>query len=63
MYKRYWVCHYQRNGFDFVVFLYGTEQEIWEYMVSEFGYKLSYSGATDEEVAAGKKLKMKFYMV
>lgn len=63
MYKRYWLAHYEKNGFSFPVFLYGTEQELWEYTKSEFGYQLGYRGATDEEVKAGRLLGMKFYLM
>lgn len=63
MYKRYWIAKYVKNGFEFKVFLYGTEQELWDYTKSEFGYQLAYSGATDKEVEAGKVLGMKFYMM
>lgn len=62
MYKRYWICHYEKNGFSFPIFVYGTEDEMREYMTSELGYQLGYSGATEKEVEAGRALRMKFYI-
>lgn len=59
--KRIWIASYCKNGFEFKVLLYGTEQELHEYTRSEFGYQLGYSGATDDEVATAKKLGMKIY--
>lgn len=63
MNRRYWIVKIVRNGFEFPVFLYGTENAMQDYCLSEFGCITSCSGATDDEVAAGKLLKMKFYMV
>lgn len=61
--KRYWIVKYNRNGFEFPLFLYGTESEMQDYCQSEFGYIPAYSGATDSDVQAGKMLRMKFYIV
>ena len=62
MYKRYWLVKRSENGFEMQMMVYGTENELWAYMESEFGHTLRYSGATDEEVAAAKVLKMKCYL-
>lgn len=59
--KRIWVASYNKNGFEFKVLLYGTEQELWDYTTSEFGYQLGYRGATDKEIEAAKTLGMKIY--
>ena len=59
--KRVWIATYNKNGFEFKLMLYGTEQELHEYTRSELGYQLGYRGATDAEVAAAKQLGMKIY--
>lgn len=61
--KRYWIAKYVLKGFEFPIFLYGTESEMQDYCKGELGYIPAYSGATDAEVAAGKALRMKFYIV
>ena len=63
MYKRYWIVKYNTKGFEFPLFLYGTESEMQEYCQSELGYIPAYSGATDIQVEAGKALRLKFYIV
>lgn len=62
-YKRYWIAHVSStNGFDYPIFIYGTDADFREYCESEIGYVPRYSGATDKEVEAGKLLRMKFYL-
>lgn len=62
MYERYWLITYTHNGFKFVTFVYGTEEEMQEYMKSELGYIPAYSGATDDEVKYGEKLGLSAYL-
>lgn len=62
MYERYWLIKYKYNGFKFITFVYGTEDEMREYMQSELGTDFSYVGATDDEVRYGEKLGLSAYM-
>lgn len=62
MYERYWLISHVVYGFEMKFFMYGTENAIQSYMASEFGSILSYTGATDAEVAAGRLLGMKVYL-
>lgn len=62
MYKRYWIAHIERNGFDYPLFIYGSEDDFREYCESEIGYVPRYSGATDKDIEAGRQLRMKFYL-
>lgn len=63
MNRRYWLVKYVQHGFEFPVFLFGTENDVINYCMMELDHKCTYHGATDDEVTAGKTLKMKFYMV
>ena len=62
MYERYWLISHVVCGFEMKFLVYGTEEDIQAYMASEFGVILSYSGASDAEVAAGRLLGMKVYL-
>ena len=62
MYERYWMCKINTNGFESMMLVYGTEQEMWSYMESELGYTPGYHGASDNEVKMAKTLGMKVYM-
>lgn len=62
MYKRTWVFSLVALGFETKLFVYGTEEEVREYMYSEFGSIPRYSGATEKEVEAAKLLKIKIYL-
>lgn len=61
MYKRYWLVGFWKNGFEGKMLVYGTEQELWEYLNTELD-SYCYTGATDKEVAAAKLLKIKAYI-
>lgn len=69
MYKRYWLVAFWKNGFEGKMLVYGTEEELWNYLNSEIGGgddrrigDYSYKGATEEEVKAAKLLKIKAYI-
>lgn len=62
MYERYWLISHIAYGFEMKFLVYGTENDIQSYLANEFGDVLSYSGATDAEVAAGRVLNMKVYL-
>ena len=67
MYKRNWVVRGTKNGFEMKLFLYGTEEELVDYLKTEVTSTVFdhywYSGATEEEVAAAKALRLKVYMI
>lgn len=62
MYKRYWLINVLTNGFESMMLLYGTEDELRNYLDSELPGGYRYHGATDEEVEALKKFGMKAYL-
>ena len=62
MYKRNWLVKFKINGFKMVTLVYGTEEEMREYMKSEIGDNFYYVGATDTDVAYGKKLGIPVYL-
>lgn len=61
--KRNWIYWFMMNGFKMTVIINGTEDEMRAYL-SEINPKMDgrYSGATDEEVAAAKKLGLPVYL-
>lgn len=65
MYTRIWKVTCEKEGFKFLIFIEATEAELVSYMsmeLSSYTYK-TYSGATEEEVAAAKLLGMHIYIV
>lgn len=69
MYKRYWLVAFWKNGFEGKMLVYGTEEELWDYLNSEIGGgddrrigDYSYYGATDRMVEAAKLLRIKAYI-
>lgn len=69
MNRRYWIVRFWKNGFEGVMLVYGTEDELWEYLNSEIGGAApghigdySYSGATGKEVEMARALKIKAYI-
>lgn len=62
MYKRNWLVYTDYYGFKSVLVVYGTEEEMQEYMKSEYGYVPAYTGAIDEEVKAAKTLRLPIYL-
>lgn len=63
MYKRYWLVRVVCRGFESLMLVYGTEDEMRTYMCGEFDcYTPLYRGASDEEVSALKKMGAKVYL-
>lgn len=69
MYKRYWLVAFWKNGFEGKMLVFGTEEELWNYLNSEIGGgddrhigNYSYKGATEQEVEAAKLLRIKAYI-
>ena len=62
MYKRYWLIQLMTNGFESMMLLYGTEEELRNYLDSELPNGYRYHGVTDEEVETLKKFGMKAYL-
>ena len=69
MYKRYWVVKFWTHGFEGQMLVYGTEEELWEYLNSEIGGgdcrttgNYSYHGASQAEYEAAQVLRMKAYL-
>lgn len=67
--RRYWLVSFWKNGFEGKMLVYGTEEEMWEYLNSEIGGgdsrhtgNYSYSGATEKEIEAAKILRIKAYL-
>ena len=61
--KRNWIYKFSRNGFQMVIIIEGTEDEMREYLpeINPNGHGW-YSGATDDEVAHYKALGMPIYL-
>ena len=57
-----WKVTYKNNGFDFPLFVRGSENEVREYMESEFGYMGRYTMLTDEEVDCVYALRLTIYI-
>lgn len=69
MNKSYWLVSFWKNGFEGKMLVYGTEEELWEYLNSEIGggdYRhtgnYSYTGCTKAEYEAAQTLRMKAYI-
>ena len=69
MMRRYWLVGFWKNGFEGKMIVYGTEQELWDYLNSEIGGgddrhtgNYRYSGATEKELEAAKVLGMETYL-
>ena len=62
MYKRIWGFKIDNRGFESLVLVYGTEEEVQEYMRSEYGYIPRYSGMTNKEEDAARVLGLKVYL-
>ena len=63
MYKRNWIYWFMMNGFKMTVIINGTEDEMRAYL-PEINPKLDgrYSGATDADVVAAKKIGLPVYL-
>lgn len=67
--RRYWIVKPHIRGFEMLMLVYGTEQEMWAYMNSEIGGgddrhtgNYGYTGATDTERATLVKMGVKAYL-
>lgn len=59
---RNWMINCERHGFRYVVFVNATEERLRKYMETELPEATSYSGATDQEVEAARKLHLPIYL-
>ena len=48
--KLTWRVKVDIRGFEAIILLYGTEQEVMSYMEHEFGYRPAYVALSDEEI-------------
>lgn len=63
MNKRHWLVRVVCRGFESLMLVYGTEEEMRVYMCGEFDYYTPlYRGASDVEVSALKKMGAKVYL-
>lgn len=62
MYERNWRVIASISGFKAILFVYGSEVEMQDYMKSELGYIPAYVGASDEMVAQYKAVGGKVYL-
>lgn len=69
MYRRYWLVAFWKNGFEGKMLVYGSENELWDYLNTEIGGgdnrtvgNYSYSGASEKEIEAARTLHMKAYI-
>jgi hypothetical protein len=62
MYRRIWLLKPTVNGFSTFMLVEGTEQEMWAYAQSELGTIPAYTGASEDEVKALKKMGAKIYI-
>ena len=62
MYRRVWIVNCRRRGFTYKIFVETNEDGLRDYMKSEIPEAVSYSGATDSEVAAWKLLGLPVYL-
>jgi hypothetical protein len=67
--RRYWLVAFYKNGFEGKMLVYGTEQELWDYLNSEIGGgderhtgNYRYSGASEADIKAAKQLGIKAYL-
>lgn len=63
MYKRYWLVRVICRGFETIMLVCGTGEEMKAYMCGEFDCNIPlYRGASDAEVSALKKMGAKVYL-
>ena len=60
--ERVWRVTYSINGFEYALYIKGTEPEMQDYMGSEMGFVGGYVAMTDKEVEAIRQLKIKIYI-
>lgn len=67
--RRHWLVGFWRNGFEGKMLVYGTEEEMWDYLNSEIGGgderhtgDYHYIGARKEDIEAARILGIKTYL-
>ena len=60
--KRTWIINCSRYGFKYVIFVNSTEDRLHKYMETELPEATCYSGATDAEIEAARKLGLPIYL-
>lgn len=67
--RRHWLVGFWRNGFEGKMLVYGTEEEMWDYLNSEIGGgderhtgDYHYTGARKEDIEAARILGIKTYL-
>lgn len=60
--KRLWKVKTTINGFELILMVRGTEEELQNYLYTEFPRWSSYIGATKEDENAATALGMKIYL-
>lgn len=60
--EQVWHVTYSINGFEYALYIRGTEPEMQDYMESEMGYVGGYSATTKEETSLLKSLNTKIYI-
>lgn len=60
--ERVWKVIYYNRRFEQVILVEGTEDEVHDYLESEFGFMGRYHALTDDEIQAAKKIGMKIYL-
>ena len=60
--ERIWKVKYNKNMFDFYIFIRGTEPEMQKYLESEMGHVGSYTACISQEERAIDELGIKIYI-
>ena len=60
--ERVWKVTYNRKGFEFVIYVRGTEPEMHDYMTSELGDVGRYHAISEEQQEMVSKLGQKIYI-
>lgn len=67
--RRHWLVGFWKNGFEGKMLVYGTEEEMWDYLNSEIGGgderrtgDYFYVGASEAQVKAARILGIKTYL-
>lgn len=60
--ERVWRVRYRYRGFEFIIYVRGTEPEMQAYMESEMGYVGSYYAMNEQEEEMVNRLKHKIYI-
>ena len=60
--KRVWIVRNKENGFEYIILVKGTEDEVVDYIRSELKSAFTYCGATEDEVKMATMLGIKIYL-